>query len=293
MKFGLRHIRYFIAVAEELHFHRAAKSLGIAQPAVSRAIRNLEEDIGVVLLKRTNRNVQITPAGEVFLEGCQRVVATIDQAIDRANRAHAGKIGSLRIGYTDMAISGNLPDILKSFQDQQPGISVKPYHDTTVIQLQKLDVGLLDAGFVTGPINRAGYEQVPVQSERFVCVTYVGHRLADRESIYLHELANENFVHGTSHEWSHFLAYLIPFCRRAGFVPCIVQEAYNTAGILGLVASGMGVTILTEGASLEANPLLKIVPIEDVTERLQTVAIWKSENLLGPVKLFVDYIRQK
>lgn len=292
MKFGLRHIRYFIAVAEELHFHRAAKRLGIAQPAVSRAIRNLESDLGVVLLKRSNRNVQITPAGEEFLQGCQRVIATLDQSIDRASRAHVGKIGSLRVGYTDMAISGILPDILKSFQDQEPGISVKPYHDTTIIQLQKLDVGLLDAGFVTGPINRPGYEQIPVQSEPFVCVTYIGHRLADRESICLHELANENFVHGTSHEWSHFLAYLLPFCRRSGFVPRIVQEAYNTAGILGLVASGMGVTILTEGASLEANPLLKILPIEDVSEQLQTVAIWKTENTLGPAGLFVDFLKQ-
>lgn len=293
MKFGLRHIRFFIAVAEELHFRRAAERLGVAQPAVSRAIRDLEQDLGVVLLNRTNRNVQITEAGNTFLEGCRRVMMAIEETTDRTSRAHVGKIGSLRIGYTDNAISGVLPDLLKAFRDQQPGVVLRPFHDPTINQLQKLEVGLLDIGFVTGPINLPGFAQIQLQSERFVCVTYENHPLAERQSIQLHELADEDFVHGTSNEWKHFYAYLIPLCRRAGFVPRIVQEAFNTAGILGLVVSGMGLTILAETSTLALNPHLKVVPIEDVTERLQTVAIWRTETLLGPTKLFVDFLGQR
>jgi DNA-binding transcriptional LysR family regulator len=290
MKFGLRHIRYFIIVAEELHFRRAADRLGIAQPALSRAIRNLEEDLGVLLFRRSNRNVEITDAGKAFFEGCKSTMISIENTIDQARRVQAGKVGSLRVGYTDNAIAGVLPRVLKAFQDQQPGISFSPIHDPTNAQLRKLQKGELDVGFVTGPINMPGFEQVPVQYERFVCVTYAEHPLAGRDSIRLAELANEDFVHGTSTEWQHFHSYLIPFCRRAGFVPRIVQEAFNTAGILGLVTSGMGLTILAESATVALPRSLSVIRIEDVTEELQTAAIWKPDDLQGPKRVFVDYI---
>ncbi|MEM7319276.1 MAG: LysR family transcriptional regulator [Pseudomonadota bacterium] len=293
MKLGLRHIRYFVAVAEELHFRRAAERLGIAQPALSRSIKALEQDLGVTLFTRNNRSVQITTAGRTFLQGCHGITNAIEHTIDQTRLANSGQIGSLRIGYTDNAIAGALPDVLKAFQDQWPHVILRPFHGTTITQLRKLDKGELDIGFVTGPISHSGYEQTPIQSERFVCVTYAGHRLARRGSIRLEQLADENFVHGSSDEWKHFYAYLIPICRRAGFVPRIVQEAFNTAGILGLVASGMGVTILAESATAAINPNLSVIPIEDVSEELQTVVIWKSDNLIGPKKVFVDHMRQR
>ena len=290
MRFGLRHIRYFVAVAEELHFRRAAEKLGVAQPALSRAILYLEKELSVKLFNRTNRSVEITDAGAAFLQGCRSVLNSVEHAVENARLVDKGQAGSVRIGYTDMAIAGVLPSLLKTFQEHQPGIVLQPLHDVTITQLHKLDEDELDIGFVTGPINRSGYEQKLIQSERFVCVAYENHPLAKREVIKLEELAQENFVHGSSKDWEQFNSYLLPLCRRVGFVPKIVQEAFNTAGILGLVACGMGITILTESVRSSIAPNLMVIPIDDVFEQLQTVAIWKSDAMDGSKRHFINYL---
>ncbi len=293
MKIGLRHIRYFIAVADELHFRRAALQLGVAQPALSRAIQHLEQELEVVLFDRSNRNVRITDAGRRFLDGCKGIMNSVEHTIEDARRVHHGQIGNLRIGYTDMAIAGVLPTLLKAFQVQEPRIVLQPHHDVTSRQLQKLDEGVLDIGCVTGPINRSGFEQLPIQSEKLICVVYESHRLADRRSIHLEELAHEDFVHGPTKDWEHFYSYLIPLCRKSGFIPSIVQEAYNSAGILGLVACGMGVTVLTESSRKTLPNGLVPLELDGVTERLQTVALWKTDTMTGSKSLFIDYLCRK
>ena len=291
MKFGLRHIRYFIAVAEELHFRRAAERLGIAQPALSRAIRYLEDQLSVRLFERTNRSVALTSAGATFLAGSHAVMNAIERTVDDTRRTHDGQIGTLRIGYTDFAIAGALPNLLKEFQRMHPGIVLQPHHDVTTDQLRRLDEGTLDIGFVTGPITRQGYDQCLVQKDRLICVVYEHHRLAGRRSIRLEELANEDFVHGPTRDWEHFYAYLIPLCRSSGFVPRIVQEAFNSAGIMGLVASGMGITVLTDTMHSHAVKGLVTVPLEGVSEQLMTVALWRSDLGRASIGLFVDYMR--
>lgn len=292
MNFGLRHIRYFIAVAEELHFRRAAERLGIAQPALSRAIRYLEKDLELELFVRSNRKVSLTTAGRTFFDGCLTVVNLVEHVVENTRHVDQGKMGALRIGYTDMAISGVLPGHLKAFQDQQPGIVLQPQHGVTTAQMEKLEQGLLDVGFVTGPINRTGYEQCPIQSERFVCIVSETHPYAARKSIRLEEISGEAFVHGSSKDWQQFYSYLFPLCRRSGFEPRIVQEAYNSAGILGLVACGMGVTVLTEGVRNAIGPGLVVLDFEDVSELLQTMAVWRTDGMTGSKKLFVEFLHE-
>ena len=291
MRIGLRHIRNFVAVADELHFRRAAEKLGLAQPAVSRSIQYLEGELAVVLLRRSNRSVELTEAGKVFLDGCRNVLNAVERTVDETRLANNGQLGSVRIGYTDNAITGNLPRLLRQFQMQQPRVAIQLQHDVTGSQLTKLAESELDVGFVTGPIGRSGFEQCLVQSERFVCVVYENHRLARRRSVQLQELANEDFVHGLPQFWEHFFSYLIPMCRKAGFAPTIIQEAFNTASILGLVASGMGITILTENVRNTIGQGLVIVPISDILEPLKTVAIWRPDAMRGSKGLFVDHLR--
>ncbi|WP_299690859.1 LysR family transcriptional regulator [uncultured Tateyamaria sp.] len=291
MRTDLRLVRYFVATAEDLHFRRAADRLGIAQPALSRAIQALETELGVALFIRSNRNVQITPAGRAFLGRAYEILSLMERATEEVRSAHDGRIGSLRIGYTDFAIAGPLPTLLKDFQERQPQITLKPQHGVTLTQMHRLAEGKLDIGFVTGPVSKDGYDQHPVQSERFVCVCADSHPFAERDAICLADLADEDFVHGNSTDWQHFYDYLIPLCRRAGFVPRIVQEAFNTAGILGLVSCGMGVTVLTEDVCSALAPGLVVVPIEDVTERLITSAIWRRDHVVGPTRHFVDYLQ--
>ena len=291
MRSDLRLVRYFVTTAEELHFRRAAERLGIAQPALSRAIQAIEDEFGVVLFTRSNRNVQITPAGQVFLARAREMLTLMDRATEDVRRAHAGRAGSLRIGYTDFAIAGPLPTLLKDFQEHQPQITLNPQHGVTLTQLHKLSEGKLDIGFVTGLVNIDGYDQLPVQSEAYVFVCADSHPFASRKSIRLADLATADFVHGSANDWQHFYDHLLPLCRRVGFTPRIVQEAFNTAGILGLVSCGMGVTVLTEGVCHGLAPGLVVVPISDMEERLITTAIWRKDHLVGPTQHFVDYLR--
>ena len=290
MKLRLRHIRCFISVAEELHFRRAAEKLGIAQPALSRTIKDLESELGLTLFERTNRSVQITRAGSAFLHGCRAVINAMDRAVDTARRVDQGQIGSLRIGYTDAAIANVLPGIVKSFQRRQPDIALQLNHEVTVSQLRKLEEGELDVCFATGPFNHADYRQLLVCSEPFVCVTHGDHPLARRSGIRLAELAGENFVHGAPKEWEIFYSCLIPLCRRAGFVPRIVQQGRTTADILGLVSCAMGVTILTASMCEVYGSGLAMIPLDDVEEMLQTVAIWQASSNHPPKQHFLDHL---
>ncbi|QBY02246.1 LysR family transcriptional regulator [Rhodophyticola sp. CCM32] len=291
MKFGLRHIRYFIAVAEEEHFRRASERLHIAQPALTRAIQHLERELNVTLFDRANRRIHITEAGKTFLAGCKSLMANMEATVENTRQVDAGKIGALRIGYTDIAIAGTLPRLLKDFQEREPGITMKPHHSVTTDQLERLKNGTLDFGFVTGPVTRPDIESHPIQEERFLCIVYEGHRLASRSRISLEDLADEDFVHGPAKDWEYFYYHLLPLCRRAGFMPRIVQEAYNSAGILGLVASRMGITILTESTGRSAIPGLVEIPIAGVKETLKTIAIWRAEDSGGAKKRFVDFLK--
>ncbi len=291
MSIDLRHLRCFVAVAEDLHFRRAAERLGIAQPALSRTILNLENELGAKLIERTNRIIEITTAGKTFLDGCHRVLNNMDRIIENTQRVHEGKMGSLRIGYTDNAISGCVPNILKTFHELQPDIDLQLRHCVTAVQLKSLEEGELDVGFVTGAINRSSFENCLVQSEEFVCVVYEGHRLAQRHSIRLEELVGEDIIHGTSADWEHFFSYLIPLCRRSGFEPNIVQEGLNTAAILGLVACGMGITILTDSVRSSVGSGLVVIPLKEVPDRLDTVAIWKTDTTNGAKDRFIEFLR--
>lgn len=290
MKFGLRHIRYFIAVAEEVHFRRAADRLGVAQPALSRAIRHLETELQVELFDRSSKLVSLTAAGTDFLQSSKTIVSGVEHAVENVRLVADGKIGTLRIGYTDIAIAGVLPGLLQAFQISEPDITIKPHHGVTSDQLEKLNLGLLDVGFVTGPISLPGYDQAHIQSDRFVCIVHDSHRLAEASSITLADLKDEDFVHGPLNEWEHFYSVLFPLCRKAGFRPRIVQEAFNTAGIMGLVASGMGITVLTEGPNLTIAAGLRQIPIKDISEQVSTVALWKHGPTSGPCQRFVRFL---
>jgi len=230
-------------------------------------------------------------AGLAFLKGCRSVVSTVDRMIDRTRQVHEGRAGTLRIGYTDMAIAGVLPGLLKQFRELHPEITLKPQQGPTVAQLRRLDAGELDIGFVTGPISLPDYAQHCVQAESFVCVCADGHPLAARDHVVWRDLAGLDIIHGNRADWAHFYDYLLPQCREAGFVPKVVQEGFNTAGILGLVACGMGVTILTDTVRATLGPDLRALPIIDASERLKTMALWHTGRMDGPARFFVEFLQ--
>jgi DNA-binding transcriptional LysR family regulator len=273
----LRHFRCFVAVAEELHFHRAAKRLGVAQPALSRTIKNLENSLGARLLERNNRNVELSEAGQLFLRGCRDVLGRTERIVEDARRVHRGDIGTLRIGYTDNAMNGRLPGLLKTFQAEQQDVTLLLTHSVTSEQLDHLVNGSIDIGLATGIASRAGFGSLRVQSERFVCLVYEGHRLASRASIRMSDLAEEPMIQGNKEHWQHFYSYVEPLFRKAGFDAKVVQEGLTTSDIVRLVACGIGIAVLTETVCDGLPAGLRIIPFEDVEARLETIAVWRTD----------------
>jgi DNA-binding transcriptional LysR family regulator len=243
---NLQQFRYFVALGEELHFRRAAERLNLSQPALTRAIQQLERAIGLELVKRDNRNVALTPAGQEYLKGLRTILTTMDSISDRARQVAKGEAGSVRISYTDIAVAGILPTVVRTFRAAHPNITIQANHGCTQAQIDELESDKLDVGFFTGPWSRAGYSTWVVQQDAFVAVLPAQHRLANAPVLRLADLADEPFVLGEPRFWTHFHVHLNALCRAAGFEPRVVQYASNNEGILGLVACGMGVTVQAE-----------------------------------------------
>ena len=288
---GLRRLAYFRVVARELSFTRAAGQLKLTQSALTRAILLLEEEVGTPLFERSKRHVRLTAAGEVFLKGCDRVVDTIEGAVDQARKAADGKVGRLAIGYTDTAISGRLPDIIKHFRRIHPGVEIKFFGAYTRQLIEMLATGQIDAGFLTGPVKQPDIDAVDVQVDRLVAVVPKSHALDGRETIRLADLADEDFILGDLNQWSVYHEMLFRACKKAGFEPRIVQTAPDLRGIVGLVSCGMGVSVQTECLTLVGDNRVSFKFLEDCSEQLLTQAAWNprfsnpcKDNFLAAVR---------
>ena len=289
----LRQIRCFVAVAEELHFHNAARRLGVAQPALSRTIKTLETELGTILFERSNRKVVLTQAGQTMLEGSNKILHLSERLVENVRAAGAGKKGTLRLGYTDNAINGALPKLLKQFQSDFPDIELQLHHLVTSRQFASLEDESIDLGFATASQVPPGFESLRLQREHFVCLVPEDHRFASLQRIKLKDLRGEPMVRGIASEWAHFHAHLRPAFLRAGFEPTIAQESLTTSSILRLVSCGMGIAILTETTSETPIPGVKRLEIDDMDVQLSTLAIWKAASLPTAKSSFVGFLQRK
>jgi DNA-binding transcriptional LysR family regulator len=288
---NLQQLRYFQALGEELHFRRAAERLHLSQPALTRAIQQLESAVGFALLARNNRNVALTPAGEEYLKGCRSVLATVDGMTDRARRMAKGEIGSVRIGYTDIAVAGILPAVVRTFRAACPNITIEANHGCSQAQMDDLERDMLDVGFFTGPWSRAGYTTWVVQQDAFVAVLPAQHPLAGKPALMLSDLAGEPFVLGEPRFWTHYHAHLNRLCRAAGFEPKVVQYASNNEGILGLVACGMGVTIQAESIRTygRSDVVMRYLDKEDA--EIPTIAAWRDGPMSAVKERLIAHVK--
>jgi DNA-binding transcriptional LysR family regulator len=270
------YIRYFMVVAETLHFREAARRLHVAQPALSRAIKKLEDKLEITLLARTRRQVELTAAGWAFLEGCREAEQTMGDAEARAIQASKGELGHVVVGYTDFAISGRLPRILAAFHSQIEGANIELLRRNSHEQLDDLRQGRIDIGFLTSPVPEDLFNHFPVQQDRYVAVVPDSHRLASQESIPLSELQNESFVLGDSSAWRHFNPRIHSLCLEAGFLPRVVYETGSTDSIFGLVAARVGVSIYPERELNHRRPGVHVLTLQSVESRLSTEVVWIS-----------------
>ena len=267
----LRHLKYFIAVAEELHFGCAARRLCISQPPLSRQIRLLEEKIGVVLLERTKRQVVLTPAGEIFLADAKAIVAQAENAIRNAQRAAHGQVGKLAVGFVHSAGYNKIPSIFRLMRARFPEVSLSLDEMTIEEQEKALSGNHIDVGIVRPPlISTEGLSLQVISSEPLVVVLPETSHLAEEEEISFTSLAQEPFILVSRHSAPGYYDQFINLCASNGFTPNVVQEVKTSPAIINLVASGIGISILPSSlenlqrAGVVYRPLKKPVPTSDL-----------------------------
>lgn len=292
MRVEIRQLKSFIMVAEKLHFGQAATALHLTQPALSRTIQQLEEAIGEPLLKRSNRSASLTEAGRVFLEKSRRIVDELDDAIELTRQAASGVKGRLRIGYTDMAILGILPDVVHAFRERYPGVEIVMVYAANTPQLNMLEDERLDFAFVSGGIQSDVFDTQIVQEDRFVVLLPTGHPLAERPQLHLGDLKNEPFVIGMRQIWPVYRRHLDAIFLEQRFEPKVVQEVYNSQAMFAFVAAGMGVSIHFESARRWMGNRIETRPLTGVTATYQTSAMWRSDSDSPLKRHFLEHLHQ-
>lgn len=241
----LRHLRYFRAVAEELHFGRAAQRLHIAQPPLSQQIRQLERELGVALLIRSTRNVELTPAGQAYLSRTIRILDSVDDAADLARRVAEGTTGRLVIGCVGSATYSVLPQLVRALGEQLPEVDVRVRGEMLApAQLAALAAGEIDLALLRPPVVDPSLSTEIVRSDSLLVALPEGHRLSKRKGLSVTDLREENFVAHVGGGRSVMGSLLTTLCAEAGFTAKVRHEVEETSTLITLVAAGLGVAIV-------------------------------------------------
>ncbi|MEI2264665.1 LysR family transcriptional regulator [Erwinia sp. CGal63] len=282
MNIELRHLRYFIAVAEELHFGRAAQRLAISQPPLSQQIQQLERQIGARLLARTNRSVELTPAGVRFLGDARQILQSVATAADKAARLHGGEEGVLRIGFTSSApFIPEVSDALYTFRQRYPQVHLRMQEINTRQQLAPLQAGQLDLGVMRNtPLPETLAHRLLLR-EPLCAVVYRAHRLAGRGAISLTELAAEPFVFFDPQVGTALYSETLSLLDRYAIRPDIAQEVGEAMTILGLVATGLGISILPASFRRARLENLVWLDIKEEDALSEVWLVWQRQGETG------------
>jgi DNA-binding transcriptional LysR family regulator len=284
MKFELRHLEAFVAVAEELHFGRAADRLRIAQPALSQQILRLESALGADLLVRQRRRTTLSETGRVFLAEARRTLEQAQVAEMVAARAQRGELGRLRVGYNPTASSQQFLSTLASFERSNPhvdlslrelpmGTLAKPLQDDTVDVAFVISLGEFDCS-----AHNTKLELRVLSSEGFVAALPPKHPLAVRREIGLAELAPDTFVFLARDVCRYWFDQLLALCERAGFTPQANREVGELGTQLTLVAAGLGVALVQESTRLVRSDGIVYVPVREPTPPVASAVVWRADN---------------
>ena len=290
----LRHLRYFVAVAEELHFGRAATRLRIAQPPLSRQIRDLEREIGTPLFDRTARGVDLTPAGNAFLPEARLTLAQAERAQRTALRAARGETGRLRVGFVEAAThSGVLPSVLGFFRMHLPSIGLSLFEMEAVQQAEALRDGRVDLGLIhSPPLDADRWLRVePVHTDPLNLAVPASHRLAGRARFTLADLETESFVLFPRDVAPSIYDSVIARCRGAGFSPRVVQEAAGWHTLVSLVGAGVGVAFIPRSLRQFKQAGVAYRSVVDLDVDVELFAVWKRGDRSPVRERFVTALR--
>src|SRR5580693_9941992 len=238
-----RHLRYFVAVSETLHFGKAAQRLGMAQPPLSQQIRDLERNLGHALFDRTTRGVRLTRVGQFFLERVRNTLAKVGEDVDTARRLGSGKEGVLTIGFSGSTMFTALPKVIRLYRSMYPNVELRLRELVTAEQLPSLLDGTLDLGFLRDGEPRAGLLIESILRERLIAVLPARHKLAGRTAIRPGDLRNESFVLFARRMGPLAFDRTLACCEAEGFRPNVVQEAPQWPTLVRLVAARSGISL--------------------------------------------------
>ena len=285
----LRHLRYFVTVAEELHFGRAAERLHMSQPPLSTQIRALEEEMGVQLLNRTQRRVSLTQAGNVFLREARQILARLEQAVLMARRAERGEIGELAIGFISVADYNVLPDVLRDFRRRYPLVNLSLKEATTDAQLEDLVNGRIDVGFVLPPIIEPALDSVAILREPLIAALPKRHPAAARPGkIPLAALADSPFILFPRRMAPGLYDDIVSFCRKAGFSPRVEQEAIQMQTIVSLVSAELGVSLIPDSLKNLQRTGVVYRQLKETSPLTEIHLAWRRQDALPALRLFLD-----
>ncbi len=285
----LRHLRYFLTLAEELHFGRAAQRLHIQQPPLSRQIQLLEAELGFPLFERSRRRVELTPAGRALLGRARQVFDALDAAIHDARSASEGESGRLVVGYPSSLAYSGLTELLRAFRTRFPAVELSLRELSPGEQIDALKAGGLDVGFVRSSVDDPALGAELVRRESLMVVLPNDHRLAAQRTIALQALKHEPFVMFPRARGPAFFDQLMGLCHAAGFAPQIQQEAPQL-DIISMVAAGFGVSIMPSSMRNFRRPGLSFRGIVGAPQ-VELSIVWRHQNLSPALHKFLDLVR--
>lgn len=290
----LRHLRYFEAVAEERHFGRAAARLHMAQPPLSQQIRRLEEELGVTLLRRSTRKVELTPAGEAYLDRVREILAAVAEAGDEAHRIEAGVEGRLVVGCVGSATYSLLPALARRLREQLPGLDFAFRGEMAVPeQVEALRSGRIDLALLRPPVDDGDLVVRTLRSERLIVALPEGHRLARRARLRMRDLREEDLVVHTGHGRTVMYDTVVALCRSAGFDPRIRHEVAETSTMITFVAAGLGVAVVPEPVSALVVEGATYRPLATGTTRIDLAAATRAADDSAALARTLDVLEQQ
>ena len=274
----LRHLRYFVVVAEELNFSRAATRLHMAQPPLSVAIRQLEQELGTDLFVRTTREVRLTEAGRVLLDGARRTLAEADRAVTAAKRAGAGELGQLRVAFSWSVRFETLPALGQALRARHPDVELLTQEMWNARMIEALRTGTVDVAVALCPELAADVADEVIRAERVVAILAARHPLANEEAIPLGSLADEAFLLFPRELAPRLHDVMVGLCRGAGFEPKLRSESFHTGWDLLLLADDPVVAIAPRSVASELPEGVVAVSLSDPADSLETRLLWRDDD---------------
>jgi DNA-binding transcriptional LysR family regulator len=289
----LRHLRYFVAVAEALSFTKAAEKLHTAQPSLTRQIKDLEEELGVRLLNRTKQQVTLTDEGRSFLADAKRLLALAAETIESVRRLHSGEVRALNVGYVSNLFHDLLPRTLATFQQSLPTISVNLFDLSCGDQFRALEDGKLDLGFVGlhQPIARRGLEFRSIASYKTVVALPKDNPLAGKGTVELKALAPMFFIGMSETSYPGYRDWLTTNCQRAGFAPKVLQDVELERTLIHAVAAGLGVALVPDQLKNLEHDNVVFQPLKPCVVTEGCVA-WRNENSSAALKAYIEIVEK-